>query len=249
MAYSSPSITASGLTWAQLQAGGASGHLEALITAQAATAAPTSAPTLATSGSSGTLTATTYYVVVTETNGIGETTASPVSSGLPISGTQGIQVTFPSLKSGNTARNTYVGTASGGPFTLQATGTTASTVVINSLKTNSYAVNPPTSNSTGLTFTNANGVVDCKTLELIRAGKDGNLEDLYRYYAKVIRSFIKGDATKFPGTIEKLRHAHTAFLMLATMCAEAGALIDANPGTIGTTFLPIGIPQTTRTWP
>ena len=74
MSYTAPSVTASGTTFAQFQAGGASGHLELLIAAQAATAAPTAAPTLSETGSGGSLTAATYYAVVTESNGFGETT-------------------------------------------------------------------------------------------------------------------------------------------------------------------------------
>ena len=40
MSYTAPTVVASGTTFAQFQAGGASGHLELLITAQAATAGP-----------------------------------------------------------------------------------------------------------------------------------------------------------------------------------------------------------------
>ncbi len=250
MAYTKPNIIASGTTLAQLQAGGASGHLELLIAAQAATAAPTVAPTLSETGSSGSLAATTYFAVITETNGIGETTASPAQvSGQAISGTEELVVTFPTLKTGNTARNTYVGTSSTGPFLLAASGTTASSVTISSLPTNSYAVQPPTANTTGLSFLNSKSVEECKALELIRAAKDGNLEDVFRYYGRVIRAFIEGDPISFNGTLEKLRHAHTALAMLDTMCSEAGTLIDANAGTLGGSAAPIGIPTTVRTWP
>ena len=54
-------VVASGTTFAQFQAGGASGHLELLIAAQGATLAPTVAATLAETGSGGTLPAATYY--------------------------------------------------------------------------------------------------------------------------------------------------------------------------------------------
>ncbi len=256
MAYTAPTIVASGTTLATLQAGGASGHLEALISAQAATAAPTVAATASATGggsSGGLMAAGTYYFVVTETNGIGETTAGPVSAQLTVAAGNIPTVTFQNLKPGNAARNLYftaVGGASTGPFYLYASGISAGTKNCSiAAPANSYAVKPPASNTTGLTFTNSMSVGECKTLELIRSAKDGNLEDCYRYYSRVIRAFIEGDPVKFSSTIEKLRHAHTAFLMLATMCNEAGTLIDANAGTLGTTFTPIGTPQQDRTWP
>jgi hypothetical protein len=256
VAYAAPSITASGTTLAQLQAGGASGHLELLIAAQAATVAPTAAATATATGggsSGGLLAAGTYYFVVTETNGIGETTAGPVSAQLTVAAGDIPTVTFQTLKSGNTARNLYfgvVGGTSSGPFYLYASGITAGTKnCAVAVPANSYAVTPPSVNTTGLTFTNSMGNGDCKTLELIRSAKDGNLEDAYRYYGRVIRAFVEGDPVKFSSTIEKLRHAHTAFLMLATLCNEAGTLIDANAGTIIGAFTPIGTPELERTWP
>jgi hypothetical protein len=250
MSYTAPSVTASGISFATFQSDGASGHLEALITAQAATVAPTSAPTLSETGSGGTLTAATYYAVVTESNGFGETTASPVSSGQAISGTQELVVTFPSLKSGNVSRNTYIGTASGGPFTLAASGTTASSVTILAPPpTNSYAVNPPTINTTGLTSTTAAGGIENKALELLRSAKDGNFESSYQYLRQAIYDFNHGMPVTFNAAISKLRHAHVVFAMLAQLCSEAGTLIDANAGTLGNSTNPIGNATRKRTWP
>jgi len=256
MAYTKPNIITSGTTWAQLQAGGASGHLELLITAQAATVAPTVAATATATGggaSGGLLVAGTYYFVITETNGIGETTAGPVSAQLTVGSTNIPRITFATLKTGNTARNIYLGLPSGvntGPFYLYASGITAATYdMAVAAPTNSYAVQPPAVNTTGLTYTNSAGVAECKALELIRSAKDGNLEDVFRYYGRVIRAFIEGDPITFMSAIEKLRHAHTVFALLATMCAEAGTLIDANAGTLGGTATPIGTPTRDRTWP
>lgn len=252
MSYTAPSVVASGTTFAQFQAGGSSGHLELLIAAQGATAAPTSAPTLSETGSGGTLpTATDYYAVVTESNGFGETTKSPVSSGQAITLGQNLVVTFPSLKSGNTSRNTYIGTSSTGPFTLAASGTTASTVTISApLPTNSYAVNPPTVNTTGLTATNSTtGVVDNKSLELLRSVKDGNLETVYQYLRQAVYDFNHGMPITFNGTVAKLRHAHVVFAMLSTLCSEMGTLVDANAGTLGNSTNIIGNATRKRTWP
>src|SRR5262249_22977883 len=108
MAYSNPSVTASGTSFAQFQAGGLSGQLERLITAAAATLAPTVAHTWNATGggaSGGLLAAGTYYSVVTESNGYGETTAGPESSQITVASTNIPRITFQSLKSGNISRN------------------------------------------------------------------------------------------------------------------------------------------------
>ena len=179
--------------------------------------------------------------MITESNGFGETTASPVSSGQAISGTQELVVTFPSLQTGNISRNTYLGTSSSGPFLLAASGTTASTVTfLAPPATNSYAIAPPTVNTTGFTYTDSNSNVHGKRLELIRSCKDGNLEDAFRYLRQVVYDFNHGNAMSFGGTISRLRDAHVVFAMLDTLCSEMGTLIDANAGTLGTTTDTIG---------
>ena len=120
----------------------------------AANSAPTSAPTAtATGGGStgGTLAAGTYYIVFTETNDLGETTASPESSQLTVSAGNIPRVTFPSLKTGNTARNLYLTAANGstGTEVLYATGITTSTYDVATAAPVS-SVTPPVSNGTGL---------------------------------------------------------------------------------------------------
>jgi hypothetical protein len=251
MAYTNPNIATSAATWAQLQAGGMSNLLERLVTVNGAgTVAPTVAPTLAESGSAGTLAATTYYVVCTETNGIGETTAGPVSSGLAITSTGEIVVTFPTLKTGNTARNTYVGLAALGPWYLAATGTTAATVTIGSLPTNSYAVQPPLINSTAFEFVDTNGNTVNAALQAVRAAERGNLQPIYNQAAKIVDDFLRGDPMSFMGTIHGLHRLHTGFAIIAQAFADAGTLIDANAGTLGhATATGIGGSQTLRTWP
>lgn len=243
MAYTSPSITASGTTFAQFQAGGASGHMEKLIAANsAATLAPTAAPTLAASGSGNTLPAATYYVTVTETNGIGETTnGSQVSAGQAITSGQLLTVTFAALKSGNTARNVYGGTASAGPFTLVATGITASTLNITApLPSNSYAVNPPAINTTGLTTTK---------LQLLRYLEQNDAHKVWDHLRRAITNFNQGEPGTFQDLTIKLRDAHVVFSMVATLCAEAGTLLDANAGTLRMAAQPGGNRMLRRTWP
>jgi hypothetical protein len=251
MSYTAPTVVASGISFATLQSDGAAGHLEALITANlAATSAPSSAPTLSETGSGGTLPAATYYAVVTESNGFGETTASPASTGQAITLGQNLVVTFPSLQTGNTSRNTYIGTASAGPFTLAASGTTASSVTISApLPTNSYAAAPPTFNTTGLTYTDANKNIHNRRLELLRSCKDGNLHTVYDFLRQVVADFNRGNPMTFASTVSRLRDAHAVFAILNTLCSEAGTLIDANAGTIGNSTNGITNATTKRTWP
>jgi hypothetical protein len=255
MAYSAPSVTASGTSFAQFQAGGASGHLELLITAQAATLAPTVAHTWTATGggaSSGLLAAGTYYSVVTESNGFGETTKSPESTQITVSSGNKPRITFQTLKTGNVSRNVYIGAVNGltgGPYTLYASGITTSTYdLVAAAPTNSYAVAPPTVNTTGLTSTSGT-MVQNKTLELLRSCKDGNLEDAFRFLRTVIADFNRGDPVPFSAALAKLRHAHAVFAILDTLCSEMGTLIDANAGTLGTTANQIGNRKAVRTWP
>ncbi len=250
MAYTAPTPVASGTTFAQFQAGGASGHLERLIAAQGVTSAPSSAPTLASSGSGNTLAAGTYYVVITESNGFGETTQSPASSSQAVSSGQQLTVTFPALQAGNVSRNVYLGTASAGPFTLYATGiTTATYNCTASAPTNSYAVNPPTINTTGLTYIDVKANVVNKTIELLRAAERGNLEDVYRFLRQTIEEFNSGQPTPWSSKLGKLRHAHAAIAMLDRLCTEMGTLIDANAGTLYVKSVGPGLQKRYRGWP
>jgi hypothetical protein len=257
MSYSAPSVVASGTTFAQLQAGGLSGHLELLISAQGATLAPTVAATASATGggsSGGTLAAGTYYFVVTELNGLGETTAGPESAQLTVSAGNKPRITFQSLKSGNVARNVYLSalnSASGGPYYLYASNVTASTVdLLTAVGTNSYAVqNPPTVNTTGLTYTDGNGNGHNKKLELLRAAKDGNFQDTYNYLRMAVYDFLHGSPMTFNGSVMRIRDAHAVFAMLATLCTEVGTLVDANPGTITVGTDTIGLSRKKRTFP
>ena len=237
------------MSWANLQSDGLSGVLEALITAQSATVAPTSAPTLSETGSGATLPAATYYVVCTETNGWGETVAGPQASQAITLG-ESLVVTFPSLKSGNTGRNTYVGTTSGGPYTLATSNiSAASTVITAPLPTSSYAVNPPTVNSTTWTYTDANGNVINVPEVLLRGAKDGNLEDAYRFAAQVVRNFLSGQPVGWNGTMMKFRHAHVVVAALNQMMSDIGTLLDSNPGTFHVGINGPSQAYTYRGWP
>jgi hypothetical protein len=249
MAYTSPTITTSGATFANLQSDGLSGVLELLITAQAATAAPSGAVTLSETGSGGTLPTATYYVVSTETNGIGETTAGPQASQAITFG-QKLVITPPALQTGNTARNYFIGTTSGGPYSMASTGQTASATTISAtLPANSYAVKPPTINSTGFTYTDALGNVVNVPLVLLRGAKDGNLEDTYRYASNVTRKFLQGEPSTFSGVMMKFRHAHTVIASLNQLMTDVGTLLDANAGTMHSENVGPGLQVPYRSWP
>jgi hypothetical protein len=257
MAWVAPSVQSSGTTFAQFQAGGASRILENLITQQASyypTSSPSTTATLSAGGTGNTLAAGTYYVVITETNGWGETTANPVSASQAVTSGQSMVVTFPSLQTKNVARNVYLGSASAGPFALYATGVTASSFACTTAAPSagaggSYAVAPPTANTTGLSYTDANGNVLNGPYSLIRSAKDGNLEDVYRAIRTLAQQFLQGEPAVFSGIVQKHRHYAAAIAVLNQLCTEIGTLIDANPGTLSLTSTGIGGEKTHRTWP
>jgi hypothetical protein len=255
MAYIAPSITTSGATFANLQADGLSGVLEKLIAAQAATAAPTAAPTASAAGggsSGGLLAAGTYLLKFTETNGLGETTASPeLASAITVAAGNIPQVTFPSLQTGNVARDLYATPANGasGTEVLYATGITTTTYnMAAAAKTNSFAVPPPAVNTTGLSYTDANGRVLNTPLVLLRAAKDGNLDDVYRYAAQVVRTFLEGEPVPWLPLVQKFKHAHAAVAALNQVLTDVGTLLDANAGTLGIARTGIGAQKQVRTW-
>jgi hypothetical protein len=252
MAYISPSIDPSGTTFAQFQAGGVSGQLERLIAANFSGNAAPAAPTLSATGggtTGGNLAAGTYFVKVTETNGIGETIASPEAS-VTIAAGNIPQVTFAALQAGNSARNLYVGPASGAEV-LYASGVTAGTLNLSAaIPTNSYAVPAPTVNTTGLTSMNAStGVVGNQKIAALRASERGRLQAVWANLASLISQFNRGEPVSFMDMVMKLRDAHTVFALLAQLCAEMGALIDANPGHFTKVTTGIGGQKTVRQWP
>lgn len=252
MAYTSPSITPSGATFAQFQAGGGSGQLERLIAANLSGTAVPTAPTAAATGggtTGGSLPAGTWYVKVTETNGIGETTASTEINFTSAAGNIP-QITFAALQTGNTARNVYVGSATG-KETLYATGITASTYNLSAVPpANSYAVPVPTSNTTGLTSVNAaTGVVGNQKLVGLRACEKGRLQGIWNNLEQVIDQFNRSEPVAFNQLTSKLRDAHTVFAMLSQLCSEMGTLIDANPGHFTNIRSGIGNTRPVRQWP
>lgn len=84
-----------------------------------------SAPTVSNVGTGGSVAANTYYVVVTLTDGNGETSMSAESSTTTTGTTSTITVNSPSDPGVNgTKWSAYIGTTSGGPYWAQGTGLT-----------------------------------------------------------------------------------------------------------------------------
>ena len=244
MAYTAPLVAASGTAFAAFQSGGLTGQIEALLAAQVALLAPTvKAAWTATGGGStgGFLAAGTYYATVTESSGITETSSAPESDQITVSAGNIPRITFQSLKTGNVTRNVYIGAAgglTGGPYTLYASGIAASTYDLAVVApTGPQAVAPPAASR-----------IETEAMSLIRAGKRGNLGDVYKKLGQLIDEFNRGDPTDYTKTINRVRRIHGTFLLLATACSEMAVLIEANQGTVGTAATGIGARIGKRTW-
>jgi hypothetical protein len=249
--YTSPSITASGTTWSQLKGRGLSGALDGLIAAQPQPGTPNSAPTVAATATAtgggatgGLLAAGTYYFVVAETNGIGETTLGPESAQLTVASTNIPRVTFQTLKSGNTARNLYVGAlggSTGGPYTLYARGITAGTFdMAVAVPTDSSTVAPPTANTTALST---------KQIDLLRSLKYGNLQQVIDHAASVLRDYLQSDPIPHDRMLKHWGEAHVAVAALNTLFSEIGTLLVTNPGSLTTAAWGAGLTRSVRTLP
>ena len=247
----SPTIAPSGTTFAQFQAGGASGILERLIAANFLGTAAPATPTLSATGggtTGGSLAAGTYYVKVTETNGIGETTASPEAS-VTIAAGNIPQVTFAALQAGNTARNVYVGAASGAEV-LYASGITAAPQPLG--RDPDQLVCGPRAHDQhhgADQHERRHRGVGNQKLAALRACEKGRLQRVWDNLARLIAQFNRGEPVSFNNLTAKLRDAHTVFAMSTQLCAEMGTLIDANPGHFTNVPTGIGGQKTVRQWP
>lgn len=236
-----PSIPSTGTTFGQMPALGASGHLAKLEGLIAAKANPGAATVSATGGGTtgGNLSAGTYYLKVTETDGIGETAATGEIS-VTIAAGNIPQLTFAALQAGNLARNVYVGVAAGAE-TLYATGVETGTFNLSAAQpTGTFAVSPPAVNTTGL------GNRQLSTLRL--AGR-GRLQAAWDEFARLYDAFSRGEPIDFPSAVMLSRNAALLFGSLETVAQEFGALVDGNPGHFATTTTGIGGFQARRVWP
>ncbi len=243
--YQTPNLAASGASFAQFQSGGFTKVLELAITANnTATAAPTSAPTAAATGggaSGGTLPAGTYLLKFTEVNGIGETTASPESTTLTVAATNIPRVTFPSLKTGNTARNLYVTPTNGatGTEVLFAAGITTTTYDMTAPAPTSTTT-PPTTNTTALSG---------DQISRIRSGENNSLQNVYNQMVQGLSNFNQGDPVDIALFVQHLSIFTVTFKILLATLEACATLVGANPGTLGVSQTAIGHQKGKRTWP
>jgi hypothetical protein len=82
-----------------------------------------------------------------------------------------------------------------------------------------------------------------------RAGKTGNLQQVYNHVAKMTTEFLRGEPVTIASLETDLKNAHGTFLALAEACSEIGVLIDANQGTLAPKQTGIGTSIVKRTWP
>lgn len=235
-------IPASGTTFAELPASGASGHLARLIGQIAAVSGTPATPTISATGggtTGGALTAGTYYLKIAETDGIGETGPSAEFS-VTIAAGNIPQITFGALLTGSIARNVYVGVASG-TETLYASGVETATCNLAAAQpTGTFAVAPPAVNTTGL---------QTRNLSSLRYCTRGRLQTAWDEFSRLYDAFARGDAIDYPSAVTLTRNAVLVFGSLETVALEFGALLDANPGHLATTTTGIGGLQTRRVWP
>lgn len=135
---------------------------------------------------------------------------------------------------------TPAGGASGSEL-LYADGITAGTYALSAVApSNSFAIAPPTTNTTGLTSAK---------LQLLRYAKTGQFQKVWGFLHELFTVFNEGDPASYQNVMLKLHDAHTVFAMMSQLCTEGGALIDANPGHFVNVSTGIGGTKTKRTWP
>jgi hypothetical protein len=241
-AWVAPTIKASGKTFANLQALGVAQYVEAMISAHNVVAtAPTAAPTATATGggaTGGLLAAGTYYIKITEHNGIGESTASPESSQLTVASTNIPRVAFPTLKTGNTARNVYITAAGGATNTekLYAAGITAGTYDL-AVAAPASTVTPP---ATG------DGFLSDAQIALVRLMVEGKT---FQGLVTLVQSYLRGDPISTTDYTQKLTDYAVVYALISSMTNELGTLVFVTPGSIVTYNHGSGSAQQKRTLP
>lgn len=218
--------------------------------------APTVAPTVAATGGGSTggfVAAGVYFLSITETNGAGQSTALETAATFTVAAGNIPQVTFPTLQAGNIARNVYLTLPAGltGTEVLYATGITTSTYNL-AVAAPASTVKPPTlaeaSTSAILPPATNTTILSSKQLELLRAVKAGNLQNVWGFARAVGSAFNEGQPMSDMLALKKWHDAHVVFSVIATMFAEGGTLIDANPGHFVNVGTPIGGQRVKRQW-
>lgn len=245
--YQFPQVYATTKTAAQIRAAGLAGLLDEIAAQQAATADPTAAPTHAATGggsTGGLLAAGTYYLVYTESNGLGETLKSPESAQMTVAAGNIPRVTFPALKAGNNSRHLYVGAVngpSGGPYTRYAGYITTTTHdMTTAIPTTSDAVAPPAVNTTA---------PDRRALAMLRQARNGRLGQLHRQVVELTNNFHRGEAVAWLDNQKDLQRLHWVVRSYERSLAVLGEAWRANPGSFTNQTYGLGQQRRVRTFP
>jgi hypothetical protein len=242
--YVVPTIPPSGTTFAALQSGGLNGILEKLITnLSSAIAAPGSAPAVSPTGggsTGGLLAAGQYYLKITATSGIGETTASPESAQFTVAATNIPQVTLPSLPAGASGFNIYLTAAGGasGTEALYAPNVTGAFTNL-AVAAPAYTQKPPVANTTALS---------AGMLSRIRSGKPRMIQNTYDEASTLISNFLRGLPVDPADLLSRITALSTTFHAVAQALDECGTLTAVNQGHL-TTVAGNVYAITTRVWP
>ncbi len=150
---------------------------------------------------------------------------------------------FPSLQTGNIARNVYLTSARGISRTevLYYRESTAATFAFASpAPAANAAATLPTVNTTGYSALD---------FQLIRDAKNGKLDDSFRRLRQLISDWNRGTPVAQTQTIANMKRLHNVFAVLNQLCAEMGVLVEANPGHLTSIKTGIGNAGSMRVWP
>ena len=194
-------------------------------------------PRLAADRRAASLAAGTYYFVVTETNGFGETTNGPESAQLTVSGRQQSARHVPVAEDRQHQPQRVPGRvngSSGGPYTLYASGVTASTVDLPDSRHDEQL--------RGDSADDQHDRPDVHRLERQRDEETARAASLCQGRQPRRRCSITsrrrcGLQPRQPGHVQrglmKLRHAHVMFAMLDTLLLGNGNADRLQPGEPG----------------
>ena len=244
--FVTPTITASGTTWAQYKTGGLKIQIDNLVTANAAKANPTVAATHAETVASGGLASGTYYASYTWLDAFGETlVGASRSSAITVTDASHLTtLTIPSLPTGCQSANIYLTQPGGaaGTETLFATGITATTFgLTDSLWVDVPGAGIPASNTTGATMHSA---------KIYAIFEQGVSEGILGTLTEELSNYLSGD----PIERKEIIRRHSAWCGILklwyTALSEINVLIAANqPTALAGTFTPIGMPTNHWTLP
>ena len=150
---------------------------------------------------------------------------------------------FPSLQTGNIARNIYLTSARGvsGTEVLYYRESTATTFAFaNPIAAANATATLPTVNTTGYTALD---------FQLVRDAKNGKLDESFRRLRQLIADWSRGTPMAQSQTIANMKRLHNVFAVLNQLCTEIGVLVEANPGHLTSVTTGIGNAGSKRVWP